>query len=207
MRAPLSAAERFNSASHLAGALLALAALVALVWRALGSGDRTRLASLAVYGGSLLALYTASTLYHAFQGPVKAWLRKLDHLAIYLLIAGTYTPFALLKLRDSLGLTLLVVIWSLAALGALIEFLPVTRALSVGLYLAMGWLALGVVRPMAAALDGAGLAWVLAGGLCYTLGTLFYAFDKRWPAAHGVFHVFVLAGSLSHFVAVWGWVA
>ncbi len=207
MRRGLSAAERFNSASHFAGALLALAALVALVWRAAGSGDRTRLAGLAIYGSSLLALYTASTLYHAFEGRVKLFLRKLDHLAIYLLIAGTYTPFALLKLRDSLGLTLLVVIWVLAALGIVIEFLPVTRALSVGLYLAMGWLALGVIRPLALALDGAGLAWVLAGGLCYTLGTVFYAFDKRWPAAHGVFHVFVLAGSVSHFVAVWGWVA
>lgn len=207
MRRGLSPAERFNSASHFAGALLALAALVALVWRAAGSGDRTRLAGLAIYGGSLLALYTASTLYHALEGRVKLFLRKLDHLAIYLLIAGTYTPFALLKLRDSLGLTLLVVIWALAALGIVIEFLPVTRALSVGLYLAMGWLALGVIRPLALALDGTGLAWVLAGGLCYTLGTVFYAFDKRWPAAHGVFHVFVLAGSVSHFVAVWGWVA
>ncbi len=207
MRRGLSAAERFNSASHFAGALLALAALAALVWRALGTGDRTRLVGLAVYGASLLALYTASTLYHSFEGPVKAWLRKLDHLAIYLLIAGTYTPFALLKLRDSLGLTLLVVIWALAALGAVIEFLPVTRALSVGLYLVMGWLAVGVFRPLALALDGAGLAWLLAGGALYTLGTVFYALDKRWPAAHGVFHVFVLAGSASHFVAVWGWVA
>jgi hemolysin III len=200
-------AERFNSWSHFAGALLALAALVALVARALSAGDPARLLSFAVYGASLVALYTASSLYHALQGRPKAVFRKLDHLAIYLLIAGTYTPFALLKLRNPLGLTLLAVVWCLAALGCVLEFVSRRRVFSVALYLGMGWLALAVVRPLAQALQGYGLTWVLAGGALYTLGTVFYALDRRFPSAHGVFHVLVLAGSASHFVAVWVYLA
>lgn len=195
--------ERFNSWSHFVGALLALAGLVALVSRALAADDRVKLLSFIVYGGSLVALYVASSLYHALDGRPKAVFRRLDHLAIYVLIAGTYTPFALLTLRDTLGTTLLAAVWGLAGLGFALEFVSRRRALSVALYLGMGWLALTVLRPLAQALQGHGLAWIVLGGVLYTLGTMFYALGRRHPAAHGVFHVLVLAGSVSHFVAVW----
>jgi hemolysin III len=203
------------------GALLAALGLAALVWRALDSADRVKLPSLVVYGSSLVALYVASTLYHAARGRLKALFRKLDHVAIYVLIAGTYTPFALVTLRDSWGVPLLAAVWTLAALGIALELSQRARAApasprprivrrrvaAVGLYLAMGWLALGALRPLARALEGGGLTLLLAGGVLYTVGTLFYALDRRYAHAHGVFHVFVLAGSACHYAVVWFWVA
>lgn len=216
------AVERFNSLTHLCGALAAAGGLVALMWRASGSADRVKLTSLAVYGLSLVALYTASATYHGVRGRLKAAFRKLDHMAIYVLIAGSYTPFALITLRDSWGPPLLVVVWALAALGIALEASerfpaqapapprrPIVwrRVLAVALYLAMGWLALGVLRPLARALQGPGLALLLAGGGLYTLGTLFYALDRRYAHAHGVFHLLVLGGSACHYAAVWFWVA
>jgi len=201
------ATERFNCWSHGLGALLALAGLVALVTRAAGEQDGLKLASLTVYGASLVLLYSASALYHAVEGRAKPLFRKLDHLAIYLLIAGSYTPFALVTLRDSVGPPLLAAVWGLALLGSLLEFWTRRRGLSLALYLVMGWLALLAIRPLAQSLAGQGLTWLVLGGLCYTLGTAFYAFDRRYPAAHGVFHVLVMGGSVSHFVAVWAYVA
>lgn len=199
--------ERFNAASHLAGAGLALVALVALVARAAGDGDRLKLAGFVVYGTSLVTLYAASSTYHAVEGRLKPAFRTLDHVAITFLIAGTYTPFALVTLRGRGGLSLLAAIWALAALGTVTALVPQARRLSLALYLAMGWLALPVMGPLASALRGSGLAWVLLGGIFYTTGAAFYALDRRWPAAHGVFHVLVLAGSASHFVAIWIYVA
>jgi hemolysin III len=207
-RAPLPPeVERFNTASHLVGAVLAVAALITLVARATGQPDRAKLASVAVYGASLVALYSASSAYHAAAGRLKATLRRLDHLGITLLIAGTYTPFAVVSLRGTRGEWLLAAIWALAAIGCVLEFVPRAHGWSVGLYLLMGWLALSVLGPLSRALAGFGIAWVLLGGAFYTIGAVFYVLDRRWPAAHGVFHVLVLAGSAAHFVAVWVYVA
>jgi hemolysin III len=202
-----SALERFNAWSHGAGAALALCGLVALLTRSLREAEPAKVASLAVYGLSLVAIYTASAAYHATQGRVRAVFRRLDHLAIYLAIAGSYTPFALLTLGRAQGRVLLVAVWSLAAVGFALELVPrAARTGSLALYLVMGWLAVPIVVPLARALTGYGFAWVLGGGLLYTAGAVFFAFDRRFPAAHGVFHVFVLAGSISHFVAVWVYV-
>jgi hemolysin III len=199
--------ERFNTWTHAVGAVLAFCGLLALLTRALREADPAKVASLAIYGVSLVALFTASAAYHGSRGRLKAVFRRLDHLAIYLAIAGSYTPFALLTLGDTHGRVLLVVVWCLAGLGFAMEFVPRARVYSVALYLAMGWAAAPVVVPLARALTGYGFAWLLASGLLYTAGTGFFVLDRRYPAAHGVFHVFVLAGSISHFVAVWVYVA
>jgi hemolysin III len=201
------AVERFNCASHLAGAVLALVALAALLYRGAADADTRKRVGLAVYGASLVALYVASSLYHAARGPAKRALRHLDHLGITLLIAGTYTPFALVTLRGERGMTLLVAVWAMALAGFVLEFVPRARALSVGLYVVMGWLAVTASGPLARALHGPGMAWLFAGGVLYTVGVPFYVVDRRVPFAHGVFHLFVLAGSATHFVAVWAYVA
>ena len=198
--------ERFNAWSHGVGAALALLGLLALLTRSLREADPAKVASLAVYGLSLVALYTASAAYHATRGRVRVVFRRLDHLAIYLAIAGSYTPFAWLTLGGVQGRVLLVAVWALAAVGFAMELVPRVRALSLGLYLVMGWLAVLVVIPLAEGLRGYGFAWLLGGGLLYTAGAGFFALDRRYPAAHGVFHMFVLAGSISHFVAVWVYV-
>jgi hemolysin III len=201
--------ERFNAISHMVGAILALAGLVALIAVSSLHGGARRIVSVTVYGVSLLLLYTSSTLYHSVRGPAKRVFRHLDHTAIYLLIAGTYTPFSLVALGGPLGWWLFGAVWSLAAFGALQEFRHVKgeRILSVVVYVVMGWLAALALGPLMAALGPAGLAWVVAGGLCYTGGLVFYALDSRLPVFHGVWHLFVLAGSLAHYVAILGYVA
>jgi hemolysin III len=160
--------------------------------------------AVSLYGATLMVLYGASTLYHGLRGRAKAVFQRLDHLAIYLLIAGTYTPFALVTLRGAWGWSLFGVIWGLALAGMALEFLPRRgpRVLPVVLYVAMGWLALIALKPLLAALPRAGFLWLLAGGLSYTLGVVFYALDERLRHAHGVWHLFVLAGSAGHYVAV-----
>lgn len=200
--------ERFNAASHLVGAGLALAGLVALVWRASARGDAWSIVACSVYGGTLLLLYTSSSLYHALGGRAKVALRRLDHSAIYLLIAGTYAPFMLVTLRGPRGLSLLGVVSMLALGGILYELVAARRRswVSVSLYLGMGWLALLAIGPLSRALPMPALVLIFAGGLFYTLGIPFYALDKRLPWGHGVFHLFVLAGSVAHFAAVFGYV-
>ncbi len=198
--------ERFNSASHLVGAGLSVVGLIGLVVRA-WDGDALRLASLSIYGASLVLLYLASGLYHGFSpGVWRRRFRRLDHLAIYLLIAGTWTPIALLTLRAE-GHALLTLIWALAGVGAIVEFATTRRAPAVALYLGMGWLAATAIRPLLATLTPGGVTWLLGGGVLYTVGALFYILDRRWPAAHGIFHVFCLGGSTSHYVAIWLYVA
>jgi hemolysin III len=199
--------ERFNGLSHLAGALLAGAgASFLLATRALDAWQAT---GIAIYGATLLFLFLVSTLYHSARGRPKAVLRKLDHCAIYLLIAGTYTPFALVTLRGAWGWSLLGVAWGLAALGIVQELLlgKGARVGSLALYLAMGWMGLVAIGPLAAALGASGLAWLLAGGALYTGGVVFYVLDERFRHFHGIWHLFVLAGSSSHFVAVAAYVA
>ena len=196
--------ERFNSISHLVGACLALVGAVALIVLASLRGDATKIVSLSIYGVSLLALYTFSTLYHSLKGRAKRVFRHLDHTAIYLLIAGSYTPLTLVVLRGRLGWALFVAVWALAVIGAVQEFRKVKgeRVLSVVIYLTMGWLAVVALGPLARALGPAGFAGLIAGGLFYTSGIIFYALDRRLPVFHGVWHLFVLAGSIAHYLVV-----
>jgi hemolysin III len=196
--------ERFNSITHLVGAGLALAGAVALIVLASLHGDARKVVSVGIYGASLLALYTSSTLYHSLKGRTKRVFQHLDHTAIYLLIAGTYTPLTLVVLRGRLGWWLFGAVWALAAVGAVQEFRNVKgeRVLSLLLYVAMGWLGVIALGPLSRVIGSSGLAWLIGGGILYTGGIAFYLFDRRLPVFHGIWHLFVLAGSLAHYVVV-----
>lgn len=193
--------ERFNSISHLVGVVLAVAGAAVLITGASLKGDAWRIVGFSVYGAMLIALYLASTLYHALIGRSKAVFQKLDHCSIYLLIAGSYTPFALVSLRGPWGWTLLGVVWSLAVLGIAQEVWLArgARVLSLVLYVLMGWLALAAVVPLWQALGPGGFAWLAAGGALYTGGVAFYVADHRLRHSHGIWHLFVLGGSACHF--------
>ncbi len=201
--------ERFNSISHLAGAAIAAVGLIVLIFIAIEKGDPWKIASLGIYGGSLLLLYIFSTLYHSFRGRIKSVFQKLDHLAIYLLIAGTYTPITLITLRGPWGWSLFGIVWGLALVGMIIDLLPEKgrRIIPVIIYLIMGWVGIFALKPLWTALPPAGLLWLLAGGLFYTGGVVFFAVDKRMPYAHGIWHLFVLAGSICHYLTILGYVA
>jgi len=197
--------ERLNSITHLFGAVAAAAGLVVLVVLAAQQGDAWKLVSFSVYGATLFLLYLFSTLYHSTRGSAKPILAKLDHVAIYLLIAGSYTPFTLVTLRGAWGWTLFGMIWGLAVLGIVVDSLHsngARRILPIVIYIVMGWLVLIAFKPLIAALPHAGVLWLVAGGLFYTLGIVFYALDKKLRHAHGIWHLFVLAGSISHYLAV-----
>ena len=196
--------ERFNSITHLAGAALALAGAVVLIVFAAQLGDPWKIVSVSIYGAMLLVLYATSTIYHSVRGRAKAVLRKLDHCSIYLLIAGSYTPFTLVSLRGAWGWSLFGTIWGLAVLGIVQEIWLArgARIWSLVIYVLMGWLALVAVMPLISALTWAGFAWLAAGGLLYTVGIIFYATDQRLRHGHGIWHLFVLAGSVCHYFAV-----
>jgi len=196
--------ERFNSISHLVGTALALAGLVVLVVLASMQGDPWKIVSFSVYGASLFLLYAMSTLYHSLRGRAKQIFMKLDHVAIYLLIAGTYTPFTLITLRGAWGWSLFVIIWGLAILGIIVDsrHRDGSRAIQMTIYLLMGWLILVAMYPLIQALPREALVLLVMGGVFYTGGTLFYALDERMRHAHGIWHLFVLAGSISHFLAI-----
>lgn len=202
--------ERFNSISHLVGAALALAGAAVLVVMAARLGDPWKIVSFSIYGAMLVLLYVFSTLYHGVRhGPAKRVLQKFDHCAIYLLIAGTYTPFALVSLRGAWGWSLFGVTWGLAlvGIGQEIWLARGARIVSLIIYILMGWLALVAVLPLWRALTPAGFAWLAAGGGCYTLGIVFYALDDKVRNGHGLWHLFVLAGSACHFFTVLLYVA
>lgn len=196
--------EKLNALTHLVGAVLALAGAVVLVVLAALTGDPWKIVSVSIYGLTLVALYSASVLYHSLRGRAKNVLRELDHQSIYWLIAGSYTPFCLIALRGAWGWSLLGTVWGLALLGGLQDLRPRNdaRLLSVVIYVAMGWMVLVALAPLYRALGPAGFAWVAAGGLFYTVGIVFYALDNRLRHAHGIWHLFVLAGSASHYVAI-----
>jgi hemolysin III len=196
--------ERFNAISAVAGAAAAVAGLAVLVVVAARRGDPWKVVSFAVYGTTLAILYVSAALYHSLRGKPKLFFRRLDRLAIYLLIAGTYTPLALIALRGPLGWTLFGIIWGLAVLGVLLDTSRAERRgiLPVVVYLLMGWLCVVAIKPLLAALPTAGFLWLLAGGLFYSIGVIFFAFDTRVRHFHGVWHLFVMAGSASHYVAV-----
>jgi hemolysin III len=201
--------ERFNSISHLVGAALALAGSVLLIVLAARLGDPWKIVSFSIYGAMLVALYGFSTLYHSVRGRAKDILRKFDHCSIYLLIAGSYTPFALVSLRGPWGWSLLGAVWGLGLVGILQEiwFAKGARVLSLVIYVLMGWLALVAVEPLWQALTPAGFAWLVAGGVFYTVGIIFYATDHKVRHGHGLWHLFVLAGSICHFFTVLLYVA
>ena len=196
--------ERFNALTHLVGAVFALAGASILVVLAAVGGDPWKVLSVAVYGLALVSLYSVSGLYHSLRGHPKNILRELDHQSIYLLIAGSYTPFCLVTLRGPWGWSLLGIVWGLAVLGGLQELRPRNgaRVLSVLIYLLMGWVALVAFIPLLRALGPAGFAWLVGGGLFYTVGIVFYALDTRLTHAHGVWHLFVIAGSANHYYAI-----
>lgn len=198
--------EVANALTHGLGALASLIAGAALITLVASAGDALRIASAAVYCLSLLLLYTASTLYHGTRaGIAKDRLEIFDHCAIFVLIAGTYTPFMLVSLRGPWGWSIFGVIWGLAIAGVALKLIFGTRfpLLSTLIYIAMGWLIVVAAGPMIQALDLPTLLWLLAGGLAYTAGTIFYH-NKRIPYTHAIWHLFVLAGSACHFVAVTG---
>ena len=202
--------EVANAITHGAGLLASLIALPVLIWSAAKSRDGARVTGAAIFGGTLVLLYTASTLYHSFPvGRTKRVFRVLDHGAIYLLIAGTYTPFALGALRGPWGWSLLVVSWVLAVGGVLMKATVGFRyeKLSTVIYVGMGWMAIVAIRPLMQHVAPAGLVWLIVGGLCYTGGVVFYATDRRVWYGHAIWHLFVAAGSVCHFFAVLGYSA
>ncbi len=196
--------EKFNAWSHLIGAVLAAIGAVWLLALASSTGDLWKIVAVAIYGVTLLLLYSISTLYHSMRGPAKRVMQKLDHLSIYLLIAGSYTPFCLVTLRGPWGWTLFGIVWSLALIGMLQEIKPRSeaRVLSLIIYAVMGWIVLVAVKPLIAALGMTGFKWLAAGGVLYTVGIIFFAHDSRFRHWHGIWHLFVMAGSLLHFVAI-----
>ena len=201
----LSFAEEFaNSVTHGLGLVLSIAGLSVLVTLAALRGTAWHVVSCAVYGSTLVILYAASTMYHSIPSPrAKRILRIIDHAAIYLLIAGTYTPFTLVNLRGWLGWTLFGLVWGLALAGVIFKVFHVGRfpIVSTIIYLSMGWLVVIAWKPVVAALPGSGLAWILAGGIAYTAGVFFFAMD-RIRYNHAIWHLFVLVGSTCHYFAV-----
>lgn len=204
-RRPYSVGEEIaNSVIHGLGVALAIAALVLLIVWAVFFGDGFKLGAAIVYGVSLVLEYAASTLYHSFPMPrVKHVFKILDHCGIYLLIAGTYTPFCLVTLRDSGGWLLFGVVWTLALGGIAAEAFWAYRPrwLSAAVYLGLGWIVILAIRPLMNSIEPAGLWLLISGGLAYTIGTVFYVL-KRVPYMHAVWHVWVLAGSILHFLAI-----
>jgi len=196
--------ERFNSISHLVGAALALTGGVVLINLAALRGDARAIVSTCIYVFTLVLLFVISTLYHSLSGRSKRVFRVLDHQAIYLLIAGTYTPFTLVGLRGTLGWAMFGAIWGLALVGIVFDALPHKgpRVIPVLIYLLMGWLCVFALKLVLAALPPDAFRWLLVGGIFYTAGIVFYVLDHRYPACHGVWHLFVLAGSTSHYGAV-----
>ncbi len=200
--------ELFNRLTHGLGAVLSIVGLVLLLTRPPVLADGWRLVSSAVYGATLVIFYLMSTIYHTVQAPkVKYFFRIMDHASIYTLIAGSYTPFALVSLRPTWGWTIFGVIWGLAIAGTVLKAFMTHRLRILGpiLYIAMGWLIVIAIKPLLAAVPLPGVVWLFAGGLAYTLGVGIYAWDAL-KYNHAIWHIFVLAGSICHFVAIYGYV-
>lgn len=197
--------EIWSSLIHGIGIALSLAGLIVLVTLAAQNGNVWVVVSTAIFGVSMVVLYTASTLYHAIPNPeIKLKLKKFDHISIYYLIAGTYTPFMLVNMRGSVGWTVFGVIWGLALIGTVLKLCTQgsgTKAWSIGLYLLMGWLVVFASKQLAARLPDIGLTFLVLGGLFYTLGIFFYVWKSR-QYTHAVWHFFVLSGTVMHFFAV-----
>lgn len=196
--------ERFNSISHLIGSFFALAGLSLLVTISSIQGDPWKIVSFSIYGTSLFLVYLNSSCYHISRGRTKAVFKKLDHLSIYLLIAGTYTPLTLVTLNGAWGWSLFGVIWGLAALGICLEFFLTRnkKPITVTIYAAMGWLVLVAIGPLYQLLPRPGLISLIIGGIFYTAGIYFYVASARIRHSHGIWHLFVIAGSSFHFLTM-----
>ncbi len=197
--------EKFNTYSHLAGSLLAMVGSVVLIVSGVLGGDMWKIVSFSIYSASLVLMYSASTLYHnARQGTLKNSLNLLDHNSIYVLIAGTYTPFVLVSLRGPWGWSLFGLVWGLAIFGILQEtwLAQKSRVVSLVIYILMGWVIMIAVVPLVEAITWAGFIWLAAGGVAYTIGTMFYLYDEKFKHWHGIWHLFVLAGSTLHYFAI-----
>ncbi|USF27584.1 hypothetical protein N510_002540 [Firmicutes bacterium ASF500] len=212
VRDPYDGLRPWSAITHGVGAALALAGTALLLARSAAMGKWLYFGLFAVYGLSMVCLYTASTLYHCLNGSVamRLALRKYDHCSIYLLIAGSYTPLCLTVLREAGGIPLMIAVWALAAAGTVLTIakLSIPRWLTSAIYLFMGWLAIFAIVPIYRALPAAGFSWLLAGGLLYTVGGVLYA--VKWPGrdnprfgCHEIFHVFILLGSIAHFVMMY----
>lgn len=196
--------ELANGITHGVGLVLSILGLIALVALSVMRGNAWHIAGCTTFGVTMVLLYAASTLYHTFHTPrLKRILKILDHTAIYLLIAGTYTPFTLVNLRGFWGWTLFSLVWGLSVFGILWKLFHVERfqIVSTLVYVGMGWLALIAIKPLMSAVPATGIVWLVAGGLFYTVGVLFFAM-KRFPYNHAIWHVFVMAGSICHYFAV-----
>jgi hemolysin III len=203
-RSPAEREELANSLTHGIALLASVAATVLLIWRSSADGNAWHIVGSAIFGATLILLYAASTSYHvARTEPIKTRLRVLDHSAIYLLIAGTYTPFMLVGLRGGWGWSLFGIVWGLAIAGVIFKLFFTGRynRISTAIYIFMGWLGVIAAGPMITRLRPVTLIWLLAGGILYTAGTAFFH-SRRIPYAHAVWHVFVMAGSVCHAIAV-----
>ncbi|MDX1473916.1 MAG: hemolysin III family protein [Reinekea sp.] len=196
--------EWANSLTHGIGAVLAVAGLVVMLAVTIGQGDAWQIVSASIYGTTLIFMFLASTLYHAIQHPnIRKILRQIDHLAILYLIAGSYTPFTLVTLNGAWGWTIFGIVWGLTLVGTVLQLSPARhiKALMVTLYLLMGWVVIIAIKPLVANLSANGLGLLVAGGLAYTGGVVFYV-NKRIPFNHAIWHMFVLAGAMLHFFAI-----
>ncbi|EEG78884.1 PAQR family membrane homeostasis protein TrhA [Dethiobacter alkaliphilus] len=198
------AEEMANAITHGIGTVLAIAALAVLVVFAALRGSVWHIVTFSVYGTTLIVLYLFSTLYHSFTNQkLKAIFKVMDHSAIYLLIAGTYTPFTLIALRGPLGWTIFGFIWGLAIVGIILKVFFVKRfkVISTLTYVLMGWAIVVAFNPLLANLSGQGIRWLVSGGILYSAGAIFYLF-KRIPYNHAIFHLFVIGGSVCHFLSI-----
>jgi len=196
--------EKFNSISHLVGASFALVGGAVLVTMAAMEGELAKIVSYSVYAATLFILYLSSTLYHSFPGRAKLFFRVVDHQAIYLLIAGTYTPIAVVALKSAGGWWLLGGVWAMAIVGMILDAVRRTgpRIGSIILYLAMGWICVLALDSLVVLLSPESLVLLFVGGVFYTSGIVFFVLDSWYPWCHGVWHLFVLAGSVSHYFAI-----
>ena len=196
--------EKLNSITHMLGAIVALVGLVVLVVAASLKGDAWRIVSFSIYGTSLFLLFLFSTLYHSTKGSTKAVFMKLDHIGIYLLIAGSYTPFVLVSLNGAWGWSLFGVIWGLTVIGTLLDIFSSDkrRIIQLIIYVLMGWIALIAIKPLIESLSLTGFLWLLGGGLFYSFGVVFYILDIKKYHFHGIWHLFVLAGSATHYFTI-----
>lgn len=202
------AEERINISSHAVGLLLSIAAFVLLVIHASANGDVWHIVSFSIFGASLIILFAASTIYHGTRDPdSRARLRVVDHASIYILIAGTYTPFTLVTLNGSIGWTIFAISWGMALSGIVLKLLFTGRyeLVSTFMYVFMGWIIVFAISPLIDNLSSEGLSWLVAGGIAYTVGAILYGIEKI-KFNHAIFHVFVLIGAFCHFVSVYFYV-
>ncbi|HEV8657061.1 MAG TPA: hemolysin III family protein [Thermoanaerobaculia bacterium] len=203
------AGERFNAITHLIGAVLAIGGTASLILLARDRGNARAITAFSIYGAMMILLYVSSTLYHSLRGRAKQIFHVFDHCAIYLLIAGTYTPFTLLVLRGAWGWWLFGIVWALAIAGIAkdVFFHNRFRMISFVLYVLMGWLVVVAFGPLQRSLPASGIAWLAAGGIVYTAGIVFFALSKHIVHTHGLWHLCVMGGSVCHYVAVLRYVA